>query len=131
MTRTLTSANSAATKKALAASSKMTARIERYMGLYRRGRRAGRGGSHILRQHRAHCGLRHVATGERGADPVRQDEPQPRVLDLLVATHGCQQLIDIETPVAHLGRARGQSELIQMSACPLEVVGRAVAQLYR
>src|SRR4051794_28148602 len=125
--RTLTRANSAATKKALAASSRTTARIERYIGGYLPFPAAG-GASLILGQDLANRGMGDVRGGERVADPPRQDEAQPGVLDLLVPTHGGQQLVGRERTVADGGQPCRQPEPQEVPPHPLELRRRAMAQ---
>src|SRR3954452_845890 len=125
--RTLTRANSAATKKALAASSRTTARIERYIDGYLPFQGAGRT-SLILCQNLPNRGLGHGRGGERLADPPRQDKPQPGFLHLLVPAHGGQQLVRWDRTFADVGQPRRQPEPQQMRPHLLELRRRAMAQ---
>ena len=59
---------------------------------------------------------------------MRQDEPQPRVLDLLVAAHRGQQLVGRERPVADVGQPCRQPQTRQVGARTVEVRGRAMSE---
>src|SRR5689334_13776594 len=110
MARTLTSANSAATKNALAASSRITARIERYIDRYRREPDVGERRLRMVGQYRPDGIFGNVGTDEGLADPMCQHESQPRILHLLVPAHGCQQCVGWKFPVAGLGHPCRQAE---------------------